>query len=33
MDNPDGEITNGKKNYDEHAKDRAELQQQPSKKG
>ena len=24
-DNLDGETTNGKKNYDEHAKDRAEL--------
>ncbi|XWS65446.1 hypothetical protein CRYUN_Cryun05aG0113200 [Craigia yunnanensis] len=31
VDNTDGETTNGKKNYDEHAKERAELQHQPSR--
>ncbi|XP_022744940.1 uncharacterized protein LOC111295636 isoform X2 [Durio zibethinus] len=31
VDNPDGETMNDKKNYDEHAKDRADLQHQPSR--
>ena len=33
MDNLDGEITNGKKNYDDHAKDKVKLQHQLPREG